>query len=406
MRSTSVLFFLCFFAVLIAANPIAAPTEGDEHRGTQLSKRDLEDADSITHTHAPFDRRTPVRNGKTGKTGKTTKKTTPKGPKKTTPKGPKSKPKQTTKGPKNAKDPIACPLRKPGAKTVGGKKTTGKSRRDLERRCAGTPSVKWKTYNTKGAGYLQAYEGKRTAGANKGTEAAAQKVLDEEYFAKKQEGESADVNLRDYMNKVLKIDADSLTSGYTQYETYSCKPPPNAESLSVVKLGMYMNKNCNKPAAYRNLFDTKNGVILAESNFAEKDTNRARTDLTTKVSLSDILFLQYKKQAAADGGSIPKLRYLAQVKVVGTDSGEMMVEAHAHVNAPADNVIPGWKKWLMSDAKQKEVLVTLLGTDNGKTSAFILQDWAGYLAKKSIVAVHTNIEPTSKAKYMIWEFSP
>jgi len=409
MRSTSVLFFLCFLAVLIAANPIAGPTEDGEHRGTQLKRRDLEDADSITPIHHPFDKRTPVVTGK--KTGKTTKKkTTPKGPTgrpkgpQVKPKAPKAKPKKNPKTPK--KDPIACPLpKKNGAKGGRGKKTTGKARRDLERRCSNPPSAKWTTFNTKGAGYLATYETKRAAGANKATEAAIQKVLDEEYFPVATKNVGADVNLRDYMSRVLQIPAASLTSGYTQYETFSCKPPENAETLSTVKLRIYMQNKCNIPSAYRNQFDATNGVILADSNFANKDTNRARTDITAKPALSDLLFLQYKKLATAAGVPVTKLRYIARVKIVNEDTAAMITEAHAHADAPADNVIAGWKKWSMSNAKQKKVIETLAGTDNGKASPFILQDWAGHLAKKSIVAVHTDIEPTSKAKYMIWEFS-
>jgi len=395
MRSTSVLFFLLFVAVLIAANPIAGPTEHDERRGTQLKRRDLGDADFITPLHAPFNKRTPVKTSKTTK-----KKTTPKSPK-AGPKGPKTRPK---KNPKNAKDSIACPLRKSGAKPGGGKKT-GKSRRDLERRCSSTPSTKWTTYNTKGAAYLATYETKRAAGANKATEAAIQKVLDEEYFPVATKNVGADVNLRDYMSRVLQIPAASLTSGYTQYETFSCKPPENAESLSTVRLRIYMQNKCNIPSAYRNQFDATNGVILADSNFANNDTNRARADLTPKPALSDLLFLQYKKLATAAGVSVTKLKYIARVKIVNVDTAAMITEAHAHADAPADNVIAGWKKWSMLKLEHKEMIETFAGTDNGKASPFILQDWAGHLKRKSIVAVHTDIEPTSGAKYMIWEFS-
>jgi len=407
MRSTSVLFFLCFLAVLIAANPIAGPTEDGEHRGTQLKRRDLEDADSITPIHGPFDKRTPVVTGK--KTGKTTKKkTTPKGPTgrpkgpQVKPKGPKAKPKKDPKTPK--KDPIACPLpKKNGAKGGRGKKTTGKARRDLERRCGSTPSAMWTEYYKNGTKALEAYEAMRAARVNKDSETDIQKVLNEEYFAVPQENQGVDPNLRDYMNRVLHV-TGGLDSGFTQYETYSCKPPQNPKT----KPSMHLLSQCSGvKVAYRNQFDVTRGVIHAEFNYASQDTHKKLKDIPLRPALSDILFLQYKKLAEAAGKPVRNLKFIARVKIENPQTGALITEAHKRRDAPEDNVIPGWKVWRISDVTGpgNEVVKTLAASDNGKASVFILSDWAGYLAGKSIVAVHTYIMPPAGAKYMIWEFS-
>lgn len=396
MRSTTVLFFLCFLAILIAANPIDPLASDNEPRGTHLKKRDLDDTDSSTHSHAPF-KRSPV--GTTPPKKKTPLVTNlPKKPvtqKKPPTKVPPTKVPNPTKVPPGTKTkgPVACPLpkKRPG-------KTTGKSRRDLERRCA--DSAEWTKYNGKGVGYLATYETKHKAGANKATEAAIKKILQEEYFSVQTKEQSVDVNLRDYMTKKLSIPAASLLNGYTQYETYSCKPPADGQPTTMLKLRRFMLEHCKVPVAYRNLYDAQNGVILADSNFAEKDTNAARTDIK-RPSLSDLLFLQYQEQAGTS--PVTKLRYLARLKIVNADTATIIEEAHARSDAPADNEIPGWKKWTM--AAHKKVIETLVGTDNGKAAPFILMDWAGYLAKKSLVAVHTDIEPGSKSKYMILEFS-
>ena len=65
----------------------------------------------------------------------------------------------------------------------------------------------------------------------------------------------------------------------------------------------------------------------------------------------------------------------------------------------------GWKKWTMANPEHQRVICALVGTDNGKTSTFLLQNWVGYLGRKSIYAVHTYIVPATKAKHMCWEFT-
>ena len=57
--------------------------------------------------------------------------------------------------------------------------------------------------------------------------------------------------------------------------------------------------------------------------------------------------------------SVANLRYLFQAKIINVGTGLVIEEAHARPDAPADNVIPGWKKWAMSDARHKDVIYAL-----------------------------------------------
>jgi len=269
------------------------------------------------------------------------------------------------------------------------------------------PSALWKIYNSKGAGYLNAYESKRTTGANKATEAMVKKVLQDEYVSVSTKDHGINVHLRGYVSRVLGLPAASLATGYTRYETYSRKPPPNAKSLSIFHLRLWIVNNHIIEMPYCNSFDAEHGVIVADANFAYMDTNKDRTDLSLKLTLSDVLFLQYKEQSEAVIPNVPlrKLRYLVRANITNEGTGKVMEEAHALPNAPADNEIAGWKRWTLADPIHKEVIETLSGTDNGKASLFILQDWAGHLGQKSVAAVHTCVNPDNNAKNMIWEFS-
>jgi len=179
------------------------------------------------------------------------------------------------------------------------------------------PCALWKAYNSKGAGYLDAYEVKRAAGANKATEARIKKAVQEVYLSVRPKDHGTNIVLRGYMSRVLELPAASLTKGYTRYETYSRKPPPNAESLSTFNLRLWIIKNKITYFQFIRCYKRSN---LAEVNFAYKDTNRVRTDVTLKPALSDILLLQYKEQTEALSPNVPltKLRYLVQANITPT----------------------------------------------------------------------------------------
>ncbi|KAJ7637764.1 hypothetical protein B0H17DRAFT_1149400 [Mycena rosella] len=55
--------------------------------------------------------------------------------------------------------------------------------------------------------------------------------------------------------------------------------------------------------------------------------------------------------------------------------------------AAADDV--DWTSWDVNNAAEKDVVLALLGTDNGKGSGYILVDYNGILQGKMIIAIHT-----------------
>ena len=272
------------------------------------------------------------------------------------------------------------------------------SKKSTNSRAAQTSAL-WRAYCLKGAAYVNAYEAKRGVGMNQATKGMVATVVENKYHCIWTKLCGTPTELREYMETMLGIPAASLVNGYARCETYPGKPLPHSDPQSTFRARLWVLKSGLGSLAYTNLYDSENGVILAEDNFAVRDKIGSAQMSIRKQCCQTYCYVRNANMPPTN------LHYLIQARIVNKDTQKVMEEAHAHPDAPTDNVVAGWKKWVVGVAKHRDVIFTLAGTDNGKTSLFILKDWAGHLNRKSIVAVHTYIEPKSKAKHMCWEFS-
>ncbi|KAL8805618.1 MAG: hypothetical protein Q9182_001883 [Xanthomendoza sp. 2 TL-2023] len=138
------------------------------------------------------------------------------------------------------------------------------------------------------------------------------------------------------------------------------------------------------PAPYKNMFSTKDGVIIATYNFRTED-------LIKKLFWSDIVYQNYL-ETVKPGESISALRTVIQTDV--TNMGTFVVAKIAY-EARGLDFIRGdnshWLKWTLRE--QEQAFYSFLGTDNVKGTVHLLTDHSVAIGKKVITEIWTRNDP-------------
>jgi hypothetical protein len=121
------------------------------------------------------------------------------------------------------------------------------------------------------------------------------------------------------------------------------------------------------------------------NNFREQDT----VAKAAQVGWNVVAFEQYKESKGSD--SPTDLQFIMRFHIDNKVTNAVLKDAytsHGMTDLAGQDDIE-WTRWAADDEKcGKDVVLTLLGTDNGKGAAFILIDYKKTLNKK-IVAVNT-----------------
>ncbi|KAL8637113.1 MAG: hypothetical protein Q9228_005579 [Teloschistes exilis] len=133
--------------------------------------------------------------------------------------------------------------------------------------------------------------------------------------------------------------------------------------------------------AYVNDFDTKNGLIIAQSNYREFDRCKS-------LPWSEIIYYTWQVvQSRQQGFPISNLRTIIRKEVVnpGTQTVlQALYDSRRMKTRAGDNT---WYKW--TEADQMYSFYALLGTDNVKGVVWLLNDHAAAIGKKEITEIWT-----------------
>jgi len=144
--------------------------------------------------------------------------------------------------------------------------------------------------------------------------------------------------------------------------------------------------------AYENYYDAKNGVIVAASNFQKADKN-IKPGKTAKITLSSLFYYTYQAAAEREKTDVKNLKYMVRWEIKSTQTGPILTEIHK--GEPAGT----WLVW--TPQRTPNTFLQLLGSDNGRSVAFMLADFSQAFGEKTICAVLTN----AQLKVMVWVFS-
>ncbi|KAL8711088.1 MAG: hypothetical protein Q9220_004469 [cf. Caloplaca sp. 1 TL-2023] len=190
------------------------------------------------------------------------------------------------------------------------------------------------------------------------------------------------------------------TDGSTIYnEFYITVPVDRADSGQGVNqdlldhglspLDQYINLACvarqssNGPedeeeTPYLNLFNKRDGVIIAVSNYRQEDIQK-------KLPWSELMFQAYT-ESLGPGESISALQAVVRTDVI--NPGTYNVARSAYTSIGLDmNTDTEWRRWTL--AEQPYLFYGFLGTDNVKGVAFLLTDHSVAVGRKVITEIWT-----------------
>ncbi|KAL8689287.1 MAG: hypothetical protein Q9218_005008 [Villophora microphyllina] len=132
---------------------------------------------------------------------------------------------------------------------------------------------------------------------------------------------------------------------------------------------------------YINDFDTKNGLIIAQSNYREFD--RSKT-----LPWSELIYYTWQIiQSQQNGSPISNLRTVVRKQVCNPGTLDVLraiYKSQQLTTGAGDNK---WYKW--TEADQMYSFYGLLGTDNVKGVVWLLNDHAAAIGKKEITEIWT-----------------
>ncbi|KAI4269894.1 MAG: hypothetical protein L6R38_007298 [Xanthoria sp. 2 TBL-2021] len=151
------------------------------------------------------------------------------------------------------------------------------------------------------------------------------------------------------------------------------------------------------PVAFQNLFNTEEGVIIANYNYN-------RFDLYRKLHWSEIIYQTYLELVKRQPGqSVTNLRAIVRHNLANDHTLRVLWTGYDARKIPIKNY-PLWVKW--TEAEQKYLWQGLLGTDNVRGVVWLLNDHAQALGKKTIMEIWTRIglprEEQSAGPVDIW----
>lgn len=156
-------------------------------------------------------------------------------------------------------------------------------------------------------------------------------------------------------------------------------------------------KAVDEDPAYFNIFDTKNGIIIAEGNWREDDNQK-------KLQWSEIMYQTWKLamanentmaasgQMKSPGAPISNLQSVVQHDVVN-DGTRAVIKAAYEANGfvAGQDDAEQWREW--TEAATPSFFYGLLGTDNVKGTVWLLNDHAAEIGKKDVSTIWTRWTP-------------
>ncbi|KAL8805362.1 MAG: hypothetical protein Q9223_005286 [Gallowayella weberi] len=148
----------------------------------------------------------------------------------------------------------------------------------------------------------------------------------------------------------------------------------------------------DEETAYMNMFSTFKGLLIAESNNRDDDSQN-------KLPWSELIYHTWNFAAAyADdckddnipaghpgGGPISTLNTVVQYRVVNDRSKAVIETVFLKAGFPVNEADPTWRRF--TEAETPEWFFALLGTDNVKGTVWLLHDHAGEIGKKVVTEI-------------------
>ena len=153
------------------------------------------------------------------------------------------------------------------------------------------------------------------------------------------------------------------------------QPPPRPGSRRA-------NHETDDPP-YLNIFDTKNGILIADANFREDDSQR-------KLNWSELMYQTWALANITEdgGGPISNLRSIVRSEVV--NKGTKAVFELAYGNNRLEKGEDGpedWREW--NEASHGSFFLNMLATDNVKGVVWLLTDHAAEMGRKEITSIYS-----------------
>ncbi|KAL8707677.1 MAG: hypothetical protein Q9220_007339 [cf. Caloplaca sp. 1 TL-2023] len=146
----------------------------------------------------------------------------------------------------------------------------------------------------------------------------------------------------------------------------------------------------NPENAYRNIFGTASGVLIADENFRDVDEQK-------KLTWSEIIYqswdvasryaegLKSYRPEEPGGGPISNLRTVVQHKVTNAKTKAVLQTIFDTEKWEYNTLDPTWYQFTL--ANDPNWFYAILGTDNVKGTAFLLTDHAAEIGKKTITDI-------------------
>ena len=143
--------------------------------------------------------------------------------------------------------------------------------------------------------------------------------------------------------------------------------------------------------AYHNIFDTHNGIIIAEANQRLGDRQKALPWSELMYQTWQLAEQKANLLASKDhppGGPISNLRSVVQ-HIIHNKGTQQVLKAAYEANGwvPGYDGAEQWRKW--TEQNTKHFFFGLLGTDNVKGTVWLLNDHANEIGLKDISAIWT-----------------
>ncbi|KAL9589715.1 MAG: hypothetical protein Q9203_001486 [Teloschistes exilis] len=156
-----------------------------------------------------------------------------------------------------------------------------------------------------------------------------------------------------------------------------------------------MNPTTKEPdesTAYDNVFDTKNGIIIAEGNWRNEDNQK-------KLPWSEIIYqtwdlaeanenlLATEGLAKTSGAPISNLQSVVRHDIANRGTQAVLIAAYSANGFALDEE---WRPW--TEVDHRDFFHGLLGTDNVKGVVWLLNDHAAEIGKKEISKISSRWE--------------
>ncbi|KAL8760205.1 MAG: hypothetical protein Q9199_000228 [Rusavskia elegans] len=134
---------------------------------------------------------------------------------------------------------------------------------------------------------------------------------------------------------------------------------------------------------YLNIFDTKNGILIADANFRAEDTQKA-------LNWSELMYQTWALANVTQdvGGPISNLQSIVRSEVVNTGTKAAFEVAYQNnLLRPGGDGPQDWREW--NEATHGSFFLDMLATDNIKGVVWLLNDHAAEMGRKEITSIYS-----------------